>query len=101
MTRQQAISRQCAMGIPISEIAAEFGISVAQALHIDAVEQSRKANRPRVQYQAPKPRDWRTARPAVDRVRRGEPCRTPECSETVERGSYCAHCRLIVYARVA
>lgn len=101
MTRQQAISRQCAAGVPVAEIAAEFGISVAQVLHIDAVEQVRKANSRRPTYQAPQPRDWRTARPAVDRVRRGEPCRTPECSETVERGSYCAHCRLIVYARVA
>lgn len=103
MTRPQRIARQCALGVPVDEIAAEFGLTVAQVLRIDQREQARRASR-RVAEPLPglKALDWKTARPAEDRIRRGEACRSPGCVGKVERGSYCGcHSALVYQPRAA
>jgi len=98
MTRQQAISRQCAAGVPHIDIAAEFGITPAQVLLIDRMQQSRRSVRRVAEpYQAPKPVDWKTARPAVERLRTGDTCRAPDCCGRIERGSYCGHHASLFY----
>ncbi len=85
MTRQQSISRQRPAGVPHADIAAEFGITVAQVEQIDRLERARQASRRVAEpYQAPKLADWRTARPAVERVQAGDfACRAPDgCGRT-------------------
>lgn len=102
MTRHQAIARQCAVGVPHSEIAKEFGITVSDVLRIDAKQREIQAIAARRRKAEPLPGlkalDWKTTRPAEDRIRRGEPCRAPNCAGTVERGSYCGHCAPLMYA---
>lgn len=103
MTRQQAISRQCGLGVSHLAIAAEFNMSVRDVQRIDNRERARRAAR-RTAEPLPGLRelDWRSARPAEDRIRRGEACRFPECMSTVFKGSYCeAHGKLVYRPRVA
>jgi len=101
LSDRRSISRQCGAGIPAEQIAKDYGIKAAHVLRIDMAERDKAAVRNRVaepSYQPPKPKDWKSARPPEDRVRRGEPCRTPECSGVVERGSYCSECAGRLYA---
>ena len=96
---RRAISRQLSAGIGHLDVALEFGIRVRDVQRIELAER-RKLIKPRVAEPLPSLRsiDWKTARPPEARVRRGETCRTPKCSGTVERGSYCGHCAALVYA---
>lgn len=104
-SHRRSIMRQCAAGIPTSEIAAAFDISVHDVQRIDSAEQRKVlAYRRRVAepYRPPELKDWRTARPAEERVRSGDCCRFPDCVSKVCRGSYCAeHGRLIYRPRAA
>jgi len=100
----RSISRQVAAGVPLPEIAAEFGISVRDVMRIDRREREKQTVRRRMAEPLPglKALDWKTARPAEDRIRRGESCRSIGCEGTVERGSYClAHAALLYAPRAA
>jgi hypothetical protein len=105
MTRHQQISRLRGYGVSHEEIAQQFGITPAEVEKIDRQEKARaKVRAGRVAEPLPglKALDWKTTRPPEDRVRRGEPCRSPGCEGTVERGSYClAHAALLYAARAA
>lgn len=104
-SHRRSIMRQCAAGVPASEIAAAFDISVHDVQRIDSAEQRKVlAYRRRVAEPIPglKERDWKSARPAEERVRSGDCCRFPDCVSKVCRGSYCAeHGRLIYRPRAA
>lgn len=90
------IRREFAAGVPHTEIAESYGISVALVLLIGNHRDERgRVVRAAEPYQ-PKLMGG-TARPVEARVRRGEACRTPECSGTVERGSYCRACAERLY----
>lgn len=94
-----SIRRQFNAGVPHLDIAVSYGISVAMVLLIgNHRDQRGRVIRSAEPYQPPKPKDWKTARPAEDRIRRGEPCRSTGCEGTVERGSYCGHCAASIYA---
>lgn len=97
-----SIRRQFNAGVPHMEIAEAFGVSVAQVLlianHRDAAGRVRRKAEP---LPGLRDRDWKQARPAEDRIGRGEACRFPDCVSKVCRGSYCAeHGRLIYRPRV-
>lgn len=101
--QKDRIRSQYDFGIPHLEIAESYGISVAKVLlianHRDAAGRVRRKAEP---YKPQTYMDLRTARPAEDRIRRGEACRSPGCNLVVEHGSYCAeHGRLIYRPRVA
>lgn len=106
-SHRRSIMRQCAAGVPVEQVAAAFELTVAQVQWIDAQEVEKSLNRRRVAEPLPglKERNWKTARPAEERMRGGDfTCKAPDgCGERAERhSSYCGfHHRLFHKPRAA
>lgn len=93
---RRSISRMVGLGVPMLEIADEFGIRVRDVERIDRFEMSRQ--RPRAMIPAPQPRDWKSAWPASDLYRPSDSCKWPVGHPGEPDFHFCGAVRLKGYA---
>lgn len=97
--QRKSLVRAIGVGVPLAELAREYGLSVSSLMAIDRVEQRRKRVRTREAEPLPAPKtpDWKTARPAAEMYLPSDGCMWPgeeACGAPRVHGKpYCtSHC---------